>query len=486
MDGIQPATGCSMSDDQRNIAVDPGLQQMLSETQAWNLMAIPFAQNNGDLNVYVANQNSSESVVDELELITGKRVTTVNVDEALIEEALVRFYRKAKGSKGTTFNLKSDSNLLEDLVKEAQSMKSSDIHLECYEDAARIRFRIDGHLIERFVVPITDYPALVNRIKIAANLDIAEKRLPQDGRIMIGGSEGVDIRVSILPTLHGEKAVLRLLSKDSAGVDIEKLGFKPDQLNDYLTGVRKPHGIVLISGPTGSGKTTTLYATLKVLNEESRNILTIEDPIEYTLEGINQVQIKESIGLDFTKALKTFLRQDPDVIMLGEIRDAETAKMAIRAALTGHLVLSTIHTNSAWGTLNRLADMGVPKYLIASTINLSIAQRLVRKLCSCKSSGVLDRSQLPESIHSENLPESHSTPLGCENCNYTGYSGRRAIYEIIPVNAELSEALRSEESLARELVAGSGFKSIGKQALDMVANQETSIEEVYTLILNEE
>src|SRR5690606_16390653 len=249
------------------------------------------------------------------------------------------------------------------------------------------------------------------------------------------GQYKFDIRVSILPTLHGEKVVLRLLNNDATNISLEGLGLGERDLSNYLEGVQRPSGMVLISGPTGSGKTTTLYATLKLLNEEKRNIVTVEDPIEYTLEGINQVQLKEDIGLTFTAALRSFLRQDPDVIMLGEIRDGETAQMAIRAALTGHLVLSTIHTNSAWGTISRLIDMGVPPFLLSNTINCSVAQRLVRKLCGdCKISAPVSVADLPLQYNAANAPAEHQIAVGCEKCHYTGYKGRQAIYEIIPID----------------------------------------------------
>ena len=277
-------------------------------------------------------------------------------------------------------------------------MGSSDIHFEAFEHTRRVRFRIDGKLLERYVIPTEEYPKIINQLKVKSGLDIAEKRLPQDGRININTpTESYDIRVSSLPTLHGEKLVLRLLSKDAANIQLDNLGFTYEELIRYKNSVKNQNGIVLISGPTGSGKTTTLYATLKLLNTNATNILTIEDPIEYTLDGINQVQLKENIGLNFAKSLRTFLGQDPDIIMVGEIRDVDTANMAVRASLTGHLVLSTIHTNSAWSTISRLIDMGVPSFLIASTLKVSVAQRLVRKLCKhCKIKSTVSTALFPD------------------------------------------------------------------------------------------
>lgn len=317
-------------------------------------------------------------------------------------------------------------------------------------------------------------------------MDISEKRLPQDGRINISTElEDFDIRVSSLPTLHGEKMVLRILSKNNVAIQLTKLGFTTDELKTYRRSVKKPNGIILISGPTGSGKTTTLYATLKELNKEDTNILTIEDPIEYTLEGVNQVQLKESIGLDFASTLKTFLRQDPDVIMVGEIRDVATANMAIRAALTGHLVLSTIHTNSAWGTVSRLIDMGVPSFLIASTLNVSVAQRLVRKLCdSCKEETVISDEETEEYGDFQGLVHKHYKAVGCEHCYQTGYKGRKAIYEIIPIDQEMIRAIKQEVLSVDAYLEEKKIKTLKSNALTLVEQGVTSIDEVYAILIS--
>ncbi|MBI1286290.1 MAG: type II/IV secretion system protein [Flavobacteriales bacterium] len=474
-----------MSVEVKDIQINPKLQQLLTADQAMRLGAVPFREEDGVLSTYVSTEKLQPSHADELELITGKRVTLVPIAHVQVERVLTRFYRQS-GPKEKTYHFSEDRDVLQDMLKEAKDMNASDIHFEVYEERARIRFRIDGHLMERYAVPVTEYPSLINRIKIKANLDIAEKRLPQDGRIMVNTDQySFDIRVSIVPTLHGEKAVLRLLSKDATDIQIDRLGFEQSQLKTYLESARKPHGIILISGPTGSGKTTTLYATLKILNEESRNVLTIEDPIEYTLEGINQVQLNERIGLDFSKALRTFLRQDPDVIMLGEIRDAETAKMAVRAALTGHLVLSTVHTNSAWGTVSRLVDMGVPSYLIAGTLNLSVAQRLVRKLCpKCKGPAQIEEGQLPGEFGKRYVGMDHFEPIGCESCFYTGYSGRKALYEVIPMDHDLAAEVRIGNMEVRDLLQQRAIRSIPDQAMSLLQLGETSVDEVYSLLLN--
>ncbi len=285
--------------------------------------------------------------------------------------------------------------------------------------------------------------------------------------------------------IYGEKIVLRLLNKDSTNIEISNLGFSEKQLRDYLDGTKKTHGIILISGPTGSGKTTSLYATLKILNEEKTNILTVEDPIEYTLEGVNQVQLKESIGLTFASALRTFLRQDPDIIMLGEIRDGETAQMAIRAALTGHLVLSTIHTNSAWGTVSRLVDMDVPAFLLASTLNLTVAQRLVRLLCpNCKEETPFDESLFPRNFKPVKKVNTHYLAKGCENCFYTGYKGRKAVYEVIPIDYELEEHIKNSNFDVASLLKEKGIERLTDNAFKLFEEGSTTIDEIYPILIN--
>ena len=414
----------------------------------------------------------------------------IKLESTPLEEVtylLNKHYRLMRSNEaGVKHFTKKADDFLDTLIEEAKQLSSSDIHIEAYEAEGRVRVRIDGKLIERYLIAKDQYPSLINKVKIKARLDIAEKRLPQDGRIEYN-SNGikVDIRVSVLPTLHGEKVVMRLLNNDSTDINIEKLGFKQEELKRYLEGIKQPNGILLISGPTGSGKTTTLYATLKILNQKDTNVVTIEDPIEYTLEGINQVQLKEDIGLNFTKALKTFLRQDPDVIMLGEIRDADTANMAIRAALTGHLVLSTIHTNSAWGTVTRLIDMGVPPFLIASTLNTSVAQRLVRKLCShCKKEGELNSADLPRTYKAPYVLPKVFEPVGCDQCYHTGYSGRLAVYEVIPFDNELAEAVKRGDFEIRELLKERNIKSLADNAFEVLAQGITSVSEVYPILSN--
>ncbi len=462
--------------------------QLISLDQAWHYRIVPYYGDGVKLHCWVDETVYHDSLLDELEMILGKQIQLSKAATPSIQTALTRFYRKEEKKEGhqvATYEGKSD-DFLQKLISEAKVLGSSDIHIETYEGKCRVRIRIDGMLVERYKLNKIEYPTLINKIKILSNMDIAEKRLPQDGRIFFqNDGHKFDIRVSVLPTLHGEKVVMRLLSNDATNIDIAKLGFSEFDLNNYMEGVRRPHGIMLISGPTGSGKTTTLYATLKLLNKESRNLLTIEDPIEYTLEGVNQVQLKENIGLSFGAALKTFLRQDPDVIMLGEIRDAETASMAIRAALTGHLVLSTIHTNSAWGTISRLIDMGVPSFLLANTLNTSVAQRLLRKLCvHCKAEEVFEEALYPRQFIPSRKLSRHWVPKGCSECHFTGYKGRKAVYEVIPIDAEMAINIKNGIFDVSELLKVRGVKTLTDNAFELFEQGETSLEEVYPLLFN--
>jgi len=471
------------------IPLNLDLQNTITTEQAWHYSIVPKMMDGGRLEFFVDEEKNNISLKEELEILLGKSVLLETSTSVLIQKTLGKYYRKnnvlSSGKQSKEFTKKSDDFLVS-LIGEARDLSSSDIHIETYEERCRVRIRIDGLLIERYTLNKSEYPALINKIKIKANLDISEKRLPQDGRIFFN-HEGhkFDIRVSVLPTLHGEKIVLRLLSNDATDIDIRQLGFGEKELNDYREGIKKPNGIVLISGPTGSGKTTTLYATLKILNKETTNILTVEDPIEYTLEGINQVQLKESIGLTFASALRTFLRQDPDVIMLGEIRDGETAQMAIRAALTGHLVLSTIHTNSAWGTISRLVDMGVPPFLVASTLNTSVAQRLVRLLCTeCKRKEKFSENLYPRNFKTDRKIEEHAVPVGCEHCYYTGYKGRKAVYEVISIDYELAESIKNNTLSVSSLLKDRNIRTLANNAFVLFENGNTSIEEIYPMLLN--
>lgn len=462
-----------------HITISNEAQQLIRADLAWHYRIVPMDKTTERFTFYVDASQDGELIREELEALLGMEVNLEPKSKETIQRTLGRYYRNTNGDEQ---KIRFDANVdfVDRLIQEANDLGSSDIHIEIFGEKARVRIRIDGNLIQRYSVDKTDYPELVNKIKIRSNLDISEKRLPQDGRIQY---EDFDIRVSILPTLHGEKIVMRILGHDASSIHIDKLGFQEKDKRNYLEGIRKPNGIILISGPTGSGKTTTLYATLKLLNDERRNIVTVEDPVEYTLEGINQVQLKESIGLTFSSALRSFLRQDPDVIMLGEIRDGETAQMAIRAALTGHLVLSTIHTNSAWGTISRLIDMGVPSFLLANTINTSVAQRLIRKLCDhCKAEAALDEKDWPMGNVAFKRPEIHRVAVGCDKCHYTGYKGRIALYEVIPVDQELALAIKQNSHEVDALLDARDIKSLAESAYKVFTEGSSSLEEVYPLL----
>lgn len=464
------------------------LKQVINTDLAWQYRIIP-KEAGSVWKFYVDNSTAVDQVAEELEVLLGRVINLEPIDPEEIEYGLNKHYLKTDEEFASTklLDVSSDS-FIENLIEEAKALDCSDIHLEPYEERCRVRMRLDGKLVERFVIEESKYPAYVNKLKIMSNLDIAEKRLPQDGRIFFrSGNTQIDIRVSSLPTLHGEKIVLRLLGSDASDIDINKLGFSENQFSNYHKAFQRPNGIILISGPTGSGKTTTLYATLKELNDNIRNILTIEDPIEYTLEGINQVQLKEKIGLDFATALRTFLRQDPDIIMVGEIRDIETAKMATRAALTGHLVLSTIHTNSALGIISRLVEMGVSPYLIADTLNVAVAQRLVRVLCpSCKSETTVESDHPNKMLFDDLGIKSYSEPVGCSKCYNTGYKGRKAIYEVVPIDYEIASLIKNHGTdQLYSLLKERNVKTLYDSALSLFKEGNTSLAEIQPYLINE-
>ncbi len=380
--------------------------------------------------------------------------------------------------------------LVNALLTDAIAKRASDVHVEPYEKMLRIRFRIDGVLYEVMQPPVKLKNALTSRIKVMASLDIAERRMPQDGRIKLklGNNLEMDFRVSVLPTIFGEKVVLRLLDKSNLQLDMTKLGFEERALKDFKEAIYKPFGMVLVTGPTGSGKTTTLYSALAELNKISTNISTAEDPVEFNLVGINQVQMHEEIGLTFAAALRAFLRQDPDIIMVGEIRDFETAEIGVKAALTGHLVLSTLHTNDAPSTINRLLNMGVEPFLVASSINLIMAQRLVRLVCTqCKEENPI----APEALLEIGVPQElvggmhcfHG--VGCSICGGTGYKGRIALYEVMPMSDGIREAVLSGASSTdiKRAAIESGMKTLRMSGIAKIAEGLTTIEEVLRITM---
>ncbi|TAM82867.1 MAG: type IV-A pilus assembly ATPase PilB [Acidobacteria bacterium] len=374
------------------------------------------------------------------------------------------------------------------LLKDAVERGASDIHLEPYEAEYRVRYRIDGVLQNVMQPPVKLRDAIISRIKIMAKLDISEKRLPQDGRIMIrmihnNRKKQLDFRVSVLPTLHGEKIVLRLLDKENLRLDMTRLGFEKEALDKFQRAIFKPYGMVLVTGPTGSGKTNTLYSSIAQLNKPDINIMTAEDPVEFELPGINQVQMKEQIGLNFAAALRSFLRQDPNIIMVGEIRDFETAEIAIKAALTGHLVLSTLHTNDAPSTISRLMNMGIEPFLVATSVHLICAQRLVRRICQqCKveekarHQALVDAGFTPEEAVSFKVYRGE----GCQVCNSRGYKGRVGLYEVLEVTDELRELILAGTSALelRKKAIEQGMITLRRSGLLKVAEGVTTLEEV--------
>jgi type IV pilus assembly protein PilB len=456
--------------------IDEDVIQLIPKDVAQKHRCIPVNRAGASLIVAMSDP-SNIFAIDDLKFLTGYNIEVVVASEVAIEEAFQRYYDRVNyeevmdGFDESEIDFSEedgDVNIvdLEKASTEAPVVRlvnlvlinaikkgASDIHLEPYEKKLRVRYRIDGILYEEMNPPLRLKNALVSRLKIMSSLDIAERRLPQDGRIKLklGKGREMDFRVSVLPTMYGEKVVLRLLDKSSLQLDMTKLGFDTQPLDDFKASIYQPYGMVLVTGPTGSGKTTTLYSALSELNKVGSNISTAEDPIEYNLPGINQVQMHDDIGLNFATALRAFLRQDPDIIMVGEIRDFETAEIAVKAALTGHLVLSTLHTNDAPSTINRLLNMGVEPFLVTASVNLILAQRLARKICSeckeelpAKPQALIDIGMGPEDAASVRLFRGR----GCRNCNDTGYKGRVALYEVMGLVEEIKEMVLQGASTA--------------------------------------
>jgi general secretion pathway protein E len=374
--------------------------------------------------------------------------------------------------------------LLNSIFAEAILKQASDIHIEPYEDRMRIRLRVNGTLKQILEPSRRVAPLIVSRVKVMAKLDIAERRIPQDGRIAITLSgRAVDMRVSTIPSANGEKVVMRLLDKEVGRLQLSTLGMNDDSYQKIIELIKRPHGIILVTGPTGSGKTTTLYAALGLLNDNQRNLMTVEDPIEYHIDGINQTGINQKVDMTFAKGLRAILRQDPDVIMVGEIRDSETAQISIQASLTGHLVLSTLHTNTAIGAITRLGDMGVEPFLLASSLNAVLAQRLVRKLCECKTIKTTDSAEM-QKLGITN-PQEIATANGCEKCGYSGYSGRKGLYELVVIDDEARSIIHTgggENDLLRHFKGK--YSSLDDQAKALVLDGETSLDEVIRVVLS--
>ncbi len=431
-----------------------------------------FLTNEKDLMVALDNHYGMTTTLTEaLEDIKSLEVDYIETDEEMDEVNLEIAAKEAPVVK--LANL-----LLIDAIKKG----ASDIHFETYDRAFRVRYRIDGVLYEVMNPPVKLKNALISRLKIMSNLNIAERRLPQDGRLKLrfGDSNEMDFRVSVLPTLYGEKVVMRLLDKSNLQVDMERLGFEPEALAIYNKAIHKPYGMILVTGPTGSGKTSTLYSTLSELNKSTQNISTVEDPVELNIHGINQVQVHEEIGLTFSNVLRSFLRQDPDIIMVGEIRDKDTAEISIKAALTGHLVLSTLHTNDASNTVTRLLDMGIEPFLVASSINLVVAQRLIRKLCLACRNKIEKPTDLLKEYHLDMSTDSLWQAAGCPTCNFSGFKGRIAIYEVLPFFEQLKELIFERASAAeiKKVARSQGMKTLRESGITKVLDGVTTLEEV--------
>lgn len=438
--------------------------------------------------------------IDTVMRIANKKIKVVRTEKQDLEEYLDKYYQTAIDLSGSASALEAierednsvDVNQLivaaddvpivkfvNTLFLEAIEKRATDIHLEPQENKISVRFRIDGALYQFPPPPKSAYTGVVTRLKILSSLDIGERRLPQDGRTKITvGTREIDIRVSILPAIYGEKIVMRLLDRQSLVKTLDKIGFEQDEEDLYKKGVQKPYGMIIVTGPTGSGKTTTLYSGLHYINTPDKNIVTVEDPVEYELKGITQVQIKPKIGLTFAEILRSMLRQDPDIIMVGEIRDLETAQIAIQSALTGHLVISTLHTNDTVSTISRLNYMGVPNYLIAESLHLIMAQRLVRRICAnCKQEDVEGK----EILKTMDIPVKDKVykGAGCSACNFTGYLGRVAIFEMLEVSRDIKKAISADakEEDIRILCAEQGFSSLRDAALKKVFAGITTVEE---------
>ncbi|UFS69705.1 type IV-A pilus assembly ATPase PilB [Geomonas sp. RF6] len=489
--------------------VEPGVIKVIPAEIAHKYQIVPVNRAGSTL-IIAMSDPSNIFAIDDIKFMTGYNVEVVVVPESAIKNAIDKFYDQSASLADVMDSLEMEEfevvgdeeevdlgsleravedapvvKLVNLILTDAIKKKASDIHIEPYEKSFRVRYRIDGVLYEVMKPPMKLKNAITSRIKIMSELDIAERRLPQDGRIKIklGGGKDMDFRVSVLPTLFGEKIVLRLLDKSNLQLDMTKLGYEPDALASFQREIHKPFGMVLVTGPTGSGKTVSLYSALAELNKVTENISTAEDPVEFNFAGINQVQMHEDIGLNFASALRAFLRQDPDIIMIGEIRDFETAEIGVKAALTGHLVLSTLHTNDAPSTINRLLNMGIEPFLVASAVNLITAQRLARRVCSeCK-----ELDEIPvQALVDAGVPAAEAADFvcykgrGCSVCNGTGYKGRVGFYQVMPMLEPIRELILNGANTA-EIKRESmrlGIKTMRQSGLTKLKEGVTSFEEV--------
>ncbi len=505
--------------DLDKLKVPDTILSLVPQEMARRYLAVPVAADSQNLNLAMVDP-SDVVAIDDIEFATGLRVQPMIATERAINDAVGRLYggqADAKMRKMMTdledeirgpgdlevveeqedFDLAALSEesgeapvikLVNLLLTDALRRDASDIHIEPYEKRLRVRYRIDGTLYETMEPPKNMQHAIASRVKIMAELDISERRRPQDGRIKIrmrldDRMRELDLRVSTLPTIWGEKIVMRLLDPEGLKLNLADLGFEKQSLDRFTEAIRMPFGIVLVTGPTGSGKTNTLYSALANINDIDTNIMTAEDPVEFNLEGINQVQINENVGLNFASALRSFLRQDPDVVLVGEIRDGETANIAIKAALTGHLVLSTLHTNDAPSTINRMVDMGVERFLVSSSVQLIVAQRLVRRLCKkCREVATVDPEALVEVgfAPEEAMAVTVYRPIGCDRCNDTGYKGRIALYEVMQVSPKIRDMIVNGGTNAelRATARNEGMITLRESGLVKIWQGITSVDEV--------
>jgi type IV pilus assembly protein PilB len=500
--------------DFSTVEIHDDVLRLIPKEVAVSFFVIPLSVDNGAVRVALPD-DCDEQTVGDISFFLGKKVTVEKFPRGVLSAALQRFYGVSEidlaraGSQNRSeqmhdsgvvsvrdggahddelfkerSDLSSDGsivNMANRLITDAIRMGASDIHIEPYERFMRVRYRLDGVLHEMQQLGIDKSKPLISRLKIMSELDIAEKRRPQDGRIRVRqDNRTIDIRVSSLPTDFGEKVVLRILDKSQLQLDLTKLGFEREDLKKFERTIKLPYGMILVTGPTGSGKTTTLYAALQHINDPNVNITTIEDPVEYNLPGINQTQVRSEIGVTFSAALRSILRQDPNIIMVGEIRDSETAEIAIRSALTGHLVFSTLHTNDAPSAVTRLIDMGVEPFLVASSLRMILAQRLLRKLCDKCKAPYEPTNEEREELEILKKEGTFCKAVGCPSCNNTGYKGRAAVYEVLLVQNGFSDLISHgvRSSDLRKKAQELGMSTLREAALRKAMRGETSVEEV--------
>ncbi len=487
--------------------VEPTATTLLPESLARRYRAIPIGEREGKLLVAMSDP-ANVYALDDIRAITNRDVQPVVATASDVEQAISKYSgmgdqiealssEAASAIEGEESEAEIEAaledapivKLVNAIMTQAVADRASDVHIEPMERDVRIRFRVDGVLHEVMHSPKNIQNGLISRLKVMADLNIAEKRVPQDGRIgMKVGGRVLDLRVATLPTVYGEKVVLRILDKSQALLQLSDLGFQEEAFKRYEASFRKPYGAILVTGPTGSGKSTTLYATLNILNQPDRNLITVEDPVEYRLAGINQIQVNPKAGLTFASALRTILRADPDVVLIGEIRDKETAMISIEAALTGHLVLSTLHTNDAPSAVTRLTEMGVETFLVASAVDCVIAQRLARRLCDrCKEAYAPDPAELIEAGYPEwrlgEIKELYRA-VGCSACANTGYRGRFGLYEVMPVTEEIERLTveRASSDQVRAVAVQQGMLGLREDGLEKAAHGLTSIEEIARVV----